>query len=141
MPFSFPDSVDIILHVLGEYGINADTQMHVDYAPGGGMEDPALNSLHPENLPFVHVDGMSGDSQLMRPIATHAVQLRVYSGSELTARDAARIVTDLLKAGPQDGGAHGVIDIVQATTPVMVDSGYSGISQFNSMLTCQVRAL
>ena len=140
MAFSFPDSVDIVLHVLSEHGINADTQMRADYSHGG-QDDPALNSLHPSNLPFVHVDGLSGEANFLSPIASHGIQLRVYSGSELTARDAARIVTDILKAGPQDGGDHGVIDIVQATTPTMVDSGFSGVFQFNTALSCQGRAL
>lgn len=140
MGFSFPDSVDIVLAIAEQNGFTADTQVRMDYS-AGGADDPHRNSFHPDNLPFAHVVGLSGDEVPRTPLATHSVQIRVYSNSELTARDACRLLADTLKDGPQDAGEHGVIDTVQATTPVEVDSGMPNIHQFNSTLSCHVRAL
>lgn len=135
--FSFPDSLDILLAVAIEHGFTADTQMSRDTSPNMTMP----SSLDIENLPFVHLVGMPGDEAPNAPFATHAIQARVYSSSEITARDAARLLCDVYKAGSLDGGEAGVIDNVSTTTPVMVDSGYGARVQYNTMLSCDVRAL
>lgn len=133
--FSFPDSIDILLAVALEHGFTADTQMSRDTSPSMTMP----SSLDAENLPFVHLVGLPGEEG--GPFATHSVQARVYSSSELTARDAANLLCTVYKAGPLDGGDAGVIDDVRTTTPVMVDSGYGSRVQYNTMLSCDVRAL
>lgn len=135
--FSFPDSIDILIAVLSEHGFTVDTQMMRDESPTAAMP----SALDVANLPFVHLVNMPGEEAAYAPFATHSVQARVYSTTELTARDSARLLTDVLKAGPLDGGTAGVIDDVRATTPVMVDSGYGGRVQYNTILSCDVRAL
>lgn len=133
--FSFPDSIDILLSIAVEHGFTADTQMSRDTTPVMGVP----GSLDAENLPFVHLVGLPGEES--GPFATHSVQARVYSSTEITARDAANLLCMVYKDGPLDGGEAGVIDDVSTTTPVMVDSGYGSRVQYNTMLSCTVRAL
>ena len=133
--FRFPDAIDIIIAVAEEHDFSVDTQMIRDTTPNPLIPD----SLAVENLPFVHLVGTGGTNN--GPFAVQDVQARVYSTSEITSRDAARLFCDLLSNGPQDGGDAGVVDRVQATSPVMVDSGYANRVQHNAMLSCDLRAL